>query len=252
MGSIHLLRDSDYPLPDRVYEAYAEAEAIIMEVDMDDLDPIGTQSAVAQLGMIQDGQTLPDLLGPENYAEAQELSEQLQLPLEMVSGAQPWFAAITVELMMIMRLGFDPNQGVEMHFTGLAGEDGKEITGFETEREQLEMLAGLPMDAQVEMFMQTLRQATKIEPLMDDMVQAWQTGDVDFMEEEILVPMRESRELHEVIVAARNLAWVDDIEALLDDDDDYLIIVGTLHMVGEEGVPELLRARGLEVNQLSR
>ena len=131
MGSIHLLRDSDYPLPDRVYEAYAEAEAIIMEVDMDDLDPIGTQSAVAQLGMIQDGQTLPDLLGPENYAEAQELSEQLQLPLEMVSGAQPWFAAITVELVMIMRLGFDPNQGVEMHFTGLAGEDGKEITGFE-------------------------------------------------------------------------------------------------------------------------
>ncbi len=36
----------------------------------------------------------------------------------------------------------------------------------------------------------------------------------------------------------------------MDDDIDYLIVVGTLHLVGEDGVPGLLSQRGYKVTQL--
>ena len=36
----------------------------------------------------------------------------------------------------------------------------------------------------------------------------------------------------------------------LDDDRDYLVIVGALHLVGDGGVPALLEARGVDIRQL--
>ncbi len=68
LGSIHLLREKDHPIPSAIYDAYDDAETLIMELDMDDVDPIATQAMTVELGLIQDDRTLADLLGPETYA----------------------------------------------------------------------------------------------------------------------------------------------------------------------------------------
>jgi uncharacterized protein YbaP (TraB family) len=47
----------------------------------------------------------------------------------------------------------------------------------------------------------------------------------------------------------RNQRWAGQIEALLDDDRDYLVVVGALHLVGPDGLPNLLRDRGLTVTR---
>jgi uncharacterized protein YbaP (TraB family) len=88
--------------------------------------------------------------------------------------------------------------------------------------------------------------------MMDAMIEAWRNGDVQFLEDNLLADMANYPELNQVVVVDRNLAWTRDIEALLDDSDDYLIIVGALHLVGANGVPELLKARGHDVIQLSQ
>jgi hypothetical protein len=62
--------------------------------------------------------------------------------------------------------------------------------------------------------------------------------------------MAGSRELYRSIVVDRNKDWVNQISELLDDDDDYLIVVGTMHLIGEDGVPQLLRNRGMQVEQV--
>ena len=85
---------------------------------------------------------------------------------------------------------------------------------------------------------------------MDSMIDAWRTGDIAFLEENLLSDMQDYPELNDIIVVQRNIDWTNQIEALLDDNDDYLIVVGTLHLVGDEGVPDLLRSRGHEVRQL--
>jgi hypothetical protein len=250
LGSIHLLRAQDHPIPSAIYDAYNDAETLIMELDMDDVDPVATQRMTLELGLIQDDRTLADLLGPEVYAEAEKLAQSTDIPLNLLSRAEPWYAAMNVELMLLMRMGFNPSFGIETHLMEMAQKDNKDILGFETMREQLEFLDGLSPEAQQEMFMQALSEGSTMLELMDSTIEAWRNGDTGFLEDNLLADMQDYPELNQIIVANRNIDWTRKIEDLMDDDIDYLIIVGTLHLVGDSGVPGLLTERGHSVIQL--
>ncbi len=250
LGSIHMLREKDHPIPSAIYAAYAQAEALIMEIDMDDIDPVAEQALATELGLIQDGRALPDLMGPELYAEAESLAQELQIPLKLLKKSEPWYAAINVEMMMLMRIGFNPTHGVEFHLSEFAKRDNKEISGLETTRQQLEILDNLSLESQREMLIQTMSDSTELTKIMDEMINAWFYGDIEFLEKNLLADMQDLEELHEAIVVDRNRNWVEKIQDLLEEKDDYLIIVGVLHLVGEEGVPQLLSQRGHEVTQL--
>ena len=250
LGSIHLLRKKDHPIPSAIYDAYADAEVLIMELDMDDLDPVAEQALATELGLIQDGRTLRDLMGPGLYAEAEILADALQIPLTLLDKSEPWYAAITVEIMMLMRAGFSPMHGIEFHLSEYAKRDNKEIRGLETTRQQLEILDSLSSGSQRDMLIQALTESMDLANVMDDLVDAWRYGDVEFLENNLLADMQDYDELHQAIVLDRNINWVGQIQELLDDQDDYLIVVGALHLVGEEGVPQLLSQRGHVVSQL--
>jgi uncharacterized protein YbaP (TraB family) len=157
---------------------------------------------------------------------------------------------MNVEIMLLMRMGFNPALGVESSLMERALADNKEILGFETIRQQLEYLDGLSPEAQREMLIQALSEAAVMRETMDGMIDAWRSGDVDYLEANLLADMQDYPELNDTIVVGRNIDWAGSIEELLDDDIDYMIVVGTLHLVGEDGVPELLAARGHEVTQL--
>ncbi|MEM8684173.1 MAG: TraB/GumN family protein [Pseudomonadota bacterium] len=252
LGSVHLLRPKDHPLPSRIEQAYDDAESIIMEIDMDDLDPIATQAMVNRLGVLNDGRTLRDLLGSERYAEAEAAAAAMDIPFGLLSQSEPWLAAVTIEQMALARLGFNPALGVEMTFSNKAQADGKPIDGFESIEEQLSFLDGLSADAQSDLLMQTLQEGRQLGAAMDELIEAWRVGDIDYLESTVLTDIQAFPELYDVIVADRNTRWVEQIVALLNDDDDYLIIVGALHLVGPDGVPALLRAQGTDVNQLKQ
>lgn len=249
LGSVHMLREADHPLPAAFFAAYDEAEALVMEMDITAVDPMATQAMVNELGLIGDGRTLADWLGPEDFADAEALASRANIPLAMLNGVEPWFAAITIDALMLMRLGFSPANGIEMHFAESATNDGKPITGLETERQQLEMLDGLSTQAQRDLLMQTLAEIDDAQISMDALVRAWRHGDTASLESDLLQEIRAYPEIYQTIVAKRNQNWLGTIIGLLDEPDDYLVIVGAMHMIGEDGVPEMLRAKGYDVRQ---
>lgn len=250
LGSVHLLREEDHPLPSIIDAAYEDAETLFMELDMDDLDPIAMQATINRLGMLEDSQTLRDVMGADLYDDALLAADALDIPLEMLAQTEPWFAAITVEQLALTRIGFNPLYGIEMHMMAKAVRDGKAIEGFESVEQQLGFLDGLSLDAQRELLMQTLAEGANIRDIMDQLIAAWRMGDITYMEENLLADIANYPELYESIVADRNRNWTNTIDKLLGDDDDYLIIVGALHLIGEDGVPQLLESRGYTVNQL--
>ena len=252
LGSVHLLREQDHPLPSMIDEAYAEAESIVMEIDMDDLDPIAMQTLITQLGRLTDGRTLADIMGPELYADAQEAAAAMDIPLDLLAQTEPWLAAITIEQMALARIGFNPKFGIEMHVMSKATADGKSIDGFETVDEQLGFLDGLSVESQRDLLMQTLSEGMHIESMMDSLITAWRHGDIAFFEDNVLVEMQAYPELYRAIVADRNERWAERIDQLLEHDDDYLVVVGALHLVGPDGVPTLLEERGEQVRQLQQ
>jgi len=250
LGSIHLLRAEDHPLPRVIDEAYGDAEVIIMELDMDDLDPAYTQMAFNRAGVMTDGTTLRDLMGDVAYAEAEEAAAVIDIPLDMLAQSEPWLAAMTVELMMLYRIGFDPLLGVEMTMTTRATNDGKPIEGLETIDEQLSFLDGLPLEAQREMLLQTLAESAALSESIDELIDAWRHGDTKTLEEGLLSSIEEQSDLADVLITSRNRRWAETISTLLDDDRDYLVIVGALHLVGDKGVPSLLADKGIGIHQL--
>ncbi|MDH3908670.1 MAG: TraB/GumN family protein [Gammaproteobacteria bacterium] len=250
LGSVHLLRAQDHPLPQVIDNVYDDAETLYMELDMDDLDPLLMQSTINRLGMLDDGTSLRDVMGDDLYAEAMTVATELDIPLEMLERTEPWFAAITIEQLALARIGFNPSYGVEMHLLQKATRDGKAILGFESVEQQLAYLDGLSLDAQRELLMQTLTESATIREIMDDLILAWRSGDIDYLEQTLLEDVSGYPELYDTIVANRNRLWVDTIDELLQQGEDYLVVVGALHLVGKDGLPQLLEQRGVRILQM--
>ena len=250
LGSVHLLREQDHPLPRVIEDVYDDAETLYMELDMDDLDPLLMQSTINRLGMLEEGTSLRDVMGEDLYAEAVTVATDLDMPLDMLDRTEPWLAAITVEQLALARIGFNPMYGVEMYLLKKASRDGKEILGFESVEQQLGYLDGLSLDAQRALLMQTLSESTAINEIMDELILAWRSGDIHYLEQTLLEDVSGYPELYETIVASRNRLWVDTIDELLEQADDYLVVVGALHLVGEDGVPQLLEQRGVSITQM--
>lgn len=250
LGSIHLLRKQDHPLPAVIEDAYNDAEILVMEIDMDDLDPLASQTALNAMGLIQGETTLEEMMGEKMYQRARDAAAQIDIPLDMLARTEPWFAAMTVEMMALSRIGFDPGLGVEMHMSAKAGADGKPIQGLETFDEQLGFLDGLSLPAQRAMLLSTLEESAELVEMMDELILAWRHGDVEFLETEMLDSLAQHEELNKVLVTDRNARWVDRIDELLRDNDDYLVIVGALHLIGDNGVPEILARKGVPIQQL--
>jgi uncharacterized protein YbaP (TraB family) len=250
LGSIHVLRESDHPLPEILEMIYDDAEQLVMEIDMDDVDPVSTMRFLTSHGVLKGDRTLQDVMGPEMYAAAEASAAAVDIPLEMLAKTEPWLAAITVEEMVMNRAGFNAAHGIEMYLTNKAVADGKIITGLETIEEQLGFLDGLSIDTQNRWLLQSISEAERTEKIIIELVAAWRRGDAAFLEEILLSEFDEYPELHDLILINRNKKWVGPIMALLNQDDDYLIVVGAAHLVGEESVPDLLSKQGVRIRQL--
>jgi uncharacterized protein YbaP (TraB family) len=154
-------------------------------------------------------------------------------------------------MMSLYRIGFDPALGVEMHMTSRAAEDGKSIEGLESIDEQLAFLDGLSLDAQRQLLIQTLEESAGMDESINEMIRAWRYGDLEFLAAELLESFAQHDELSESLLTGRNRRWASQISELLDDADDYLVIVGALHLIGKDGVPNLLAEQGVRILQLS-
>jgi uncharacterized protein YbaP (TraB family) len=243
LGSVHLLKESE-KLPAAIDSAYADAEKLVMEIDMDDLDPAQMQQAVMDLAALPEGQTLQQQLGPQVYERFTTQSRAL------LNNFRPWFAAITLVQLQLMKMGFDPESGVERRLTARAATDGKPIQGLETPREQLEIMARLPDKQQREFLLYSVEDAERMASEVDKLVAAWRQGDATQMAKLLQEGFDEYPDLYRPLTVDRNRKWIPQIEQLLDGRDDYLVVVGALHLVGTDSVIDLLERKGYKVKQL--
>lgn len=249
LGSIHTLRASDYPLAPAIMDAYRDSKSLVMEIDLNEIESPDVQAEMLQSATLPEGKTLEQIVGPVRYARAQELVREVGLDLSMFAGYAPWFVAEAVSQLQLAQLGFDAQSGVEMYFMARAREDGKGVSGLETAHEQMAIFEAMSMDAQADYMMSSLEQAHDLPKQVNDLVRAWRRGDTDWLRNEMKSDLGKDPALYESLVAARNRKWIAKIEAMLDDDENYLVIVGTAHLVGRDSVIELLKRDGIRAAQ---
>lgn len=250
LGSIHYLRATDYPLAPPIRSAFEQADIVLMEIDMDDLDPAATAATVAALAQDRKGRTLRELLGEPAWQAATAEARDLDLDLELMAPFEPWYAAVMVTQLRLAQLGFDPSLGVESRMAADAQREGKEIRGLETLESQLGLLDSLSAEAQRAFLQATLEEAGAIGAMADDMIADWKAGDVGALDAEMLGSVREQPEVYQSLIVRRNKHFADAIGDLVDGKKDYLIVVGTLHLVGPDSVLEILERRGIGSRQI--
>jgi uncharacterized protein YbaP (TraB family) len=249
LGSIHVLRSSDYPLAPVVLEAYAHAGGVLMEINLDEINSETVQAEMLASASLPAGKTLPEVLGKQRYERAAALAHEIGVELSMFDQYAPWFAAEAISELQLTQLGFQPETGVEMYFMDRARSDGKSVAGLETAHDQISVFQNMPLDTQAEYLVSSLEQAHDLPKQVDSMVRAWQRGDTQWFETELKSDLGRDPSLYQSVLGARNRKWVPKIEALLNDDKNYLVIVGAGHLAGQGSVIELLKKDGVVVTQ---
>jgi uncharacterized protein YbaP (TraB family) len=249
-GSVHLLRAQDAALPAAFERAYADADVLVMELDLDDMDPMAMSGWVLENGTLNDGRTLRDVLGTARFERLEREGNRLGVPLEMLERMEPWLAAMTLAQIQYVKLGFDPEHGVEKQLERRARMDRKTITGLESMEDQLGILDGLSPEEQAHFLDLTLEEMHDMESETNTLLAAWRNGDAKQLASILSDEYDVAPTLYRRLVSERNRRWMPQIEQLLRDDKDYLIVVGALHLVGEDGLLELAGAKGYRAKQL--
>lgn len=259
LGSFHLLKPSDYPLSADVDAALADAEHVMFELSPAEMSSPDLGLKMAQAAVRTDGTRLSAALPPEvatalaAWMEANRdvLAAQGMQP-QMLEVFEPWFVGLMVSVTEMTQRGLDPELGLDRYIADAATAAGKTTGGLELGQEQIAFFDGMDPDEQVQMLADALSGDNGGEQV-DKLHDAWRRGDADALWSGMAVDMRrEYPALYQRINVDRNDAWVPKLEARLKQhtSDDTLVVVGALHLLGEDGVVEKLRARGYRVERV--
>jgi uncharacterized protein len=245
LGSVHMLKAADGVLPAEVLEAYRRSQSLVMELDLSDADAAESllTSELEQVVLPAD-KTLSQVLGPKLYASFVAHAKRVGLDPETAERFQPWFAAILLEQMTLMHDGYEASSGVDMQLTQSAAADHKPIVALETAAEQMGYFSRLSLDEQANFLRFTLRDIDSTDSDPAAVIRAWKMGDVSELERLFRQESVDSPELMRQLTAERNRKWLPRIKALLDDDHDDMVIVGAMHLIGDDGLVALLKGQG--------
>jgi uncharacterized protein YbaP (TraB family) len=247
-GSLHFLPASE-AVPPAWLSAYRDAEKLVMELDMDDIDPAEAQLLTLQQGLLPPEQSLEAELGGEAFHRVQAAAEELGLDAASLQRMRPWLAALTLTQLQLLKLGWTADNGIEQRFTRMAKADGKEIRGLETLAAQIGLLASMSPELQRQFVLYSVDDTDSMPREVAELGAAWRSGEVEKLEALLHDNLRKYPALYEPLTVTRNRIWMQSLEPLLEERDDYLVIVGAAHLLGRDSVVDLLRKRGFTVTR---
>ena len=249
-GSVHLLKAGDSQLPPAFDRAYSGSKAIVMELALDQVDPMQATTWMMEHGMLKGGATLRATIGDDRYRKVMAEAQRLGVPEEMLDMMEPWVIGLQLLELQYAQLGFNPEEGVEQQLQHRAHDDGKPITGLETMDDQLGLLAGMPYPDQARFLDMIVTEMHDVEHETQSVVLAWRNGDAEKLAALLGDEYKSFPALYRLLVSDRNKRWIPQIEKLLHGSQDCFVVVGALHLVGEGGLLQLLRHDGFKPEEL--
>lgn len=247
-GTIHVLRNSDYPLPPEFEQAYENAKILVLETDMKKASSPEFGQQMAQAFMYSDGKNLSQDLNPVLWKELQTFADEHQFPLGQMSMFKAMFVSLSLSIAEMQRKGFGVGQGVDAYFYQKAILSGKATQELETTDEVLVQLESLvDMDANL-VIKSTLRDLHKMDQMLAKSVGYWRKGKLEKLDKEMAADMRkETPEIYQQLLVARNQSWLPKIEAMFATPELELILVGSLHLSSKDGLLAQLKKRGYKI-----
>ena len=250
-GSIHMLPADDAALPAGFARAYADSARLVMELDLGKFDPMEALAWMMDHGTLPAGTTLRGVLGEQRYGRVSAAAATFGMPMAGLDSLAPWVVGIQITDLAYEHEGFDPEQGVEEQLVRRAQADHKPTAGLETLPEELGSLSSLSNADQVRMLDQTIDDLKDLKSELRGVTSAWRSGDAARLAALLSSEYASFPSLYKPLVTDRNRRWMPQMEELLRSNDNSLVVVGALHLVGTGGLLELLRGKGYTITQLN-
>ncbi len=253
LGSFHLLKPSDYPTAAEIDAAFDQASEVVFEIPPAALADPATGMKMLQASGYADGRSLSQVLDPGELEQLDALFRASGQSVASVEAYEPWFINLSLVMGMSQAMGFDSTHGLDQHLIARAAEKGKPTAGLETIDAQLAALDGMPMEEQVESLVEFVQDPAQAQVDLARMHDAWRQGDMDALETLAIDEMKSrTPESYRLVNVARNDAWLPGLQAMLDGraDEDVLVVVGAMHLLGEDGLVDKLGAAGYAVERM--
>lgn len=253
LGSVHVGSEDFYPLDPVIEAAYEDSDVLAAELDLSD-PKVALEAGylLMEKATLPAGETLRDRVADETWDELKAYLAARQLSEATYDRMRPGAVAMFLAVQEVQRLGFDPRLGVDMHFLERARQDGRRIEALETPAEQIDALLADDVLTDELLLRESLAQMDTLATMLDEMLKAWRCGDADAIDRLVTEQMLDDPRLvafHDRILVQRNRRMVERIRARLQPGEVWFVVVGAAHLVGEAGLPDLMREQGFAVDQ---
>ncbi|MCK4707916.1 MAG: TraB/GumN family protein [Gammaproteobacteria bacterium] len=250
-GTIHVLRASDYPLPEAFEIAYKQSQVLAFETDIGEAASPAFQLQLMQAVTLGPEQTLQDFLSPQTYAKLETHFNANKLSIKQFARFKPSMVAMTLTLLELKKLGAG-GHGVDQNYFDKAQRDNKKAIALETLQQQIGFIANMGKGQEDLMIQQTLEDIDSLSIQFPSMVKSWRKGDIKQLEELFVKPIKEEFEtLYQELLVQRNLNWLPQIFDYMKTPQTEMVLVGSAHLIGEDGLIKHLKQAGYQVTQLN-
>ena len=249
-GTIHVLKQSDYPLPLEFDAAYNDSDILVLETDLAQTQTPEFAQQIMQNLVQSEGRTLRDDLSKKVYIQLKKRIASMGLDMNSIDRFKVSMVVLNLTVMELQKMGVSA-QGVDAYYSAKAYEDVKKMLYLESVEDQMNLIASMGEGHEDELILQTLNDLDTLEHDMNKMTQLWRAGRAEELYEFASRDfMLEFPELYEEILLERNKNWLPQILDMFETKKIEYILVGSMHLVGPDGLLDLLRARGYKIEQL--
>lgn len=262
LGTFHALKPEDKGIAPEVAAAQAASSRFYFEVDPKETkDPMRASMAFLEAAIRSDGSRLDDDLTPALQRKLKTVIAKHGQKNELFAllngeGRQQlevWYVALLLTLSGMDRSELNPDFGLDKQMENRLAENPSPVYGLESVRDQVDVFDALGKKEQIQLFEESIDAFDKGPSEFSKMRKAWLAGDEAASWAALgATTKRTYPELYRRIQTDRNSRWVKTIEATLADmkSGNAMVIVGTLHLLGEDSLLAMLKKDGYSVSRI--
>jgi len=252
LGSIHFANPDLYPLPTIIEDAFEKSSVLVVEVNPLTINLKRVKKIVQKKGMYPDGESLQGSISDKLLSDLRGSLEKHKIPIQGFISMKPGLCAITLASVLLMKMGYSPDYGIDQYFAKKAT-GKKPIIELETIDQQLSLIFDMPDQ---ELFLKyTLSDIAKGENFMAKTVEQWKAGDAEALFGLLLKPYAKDPQFKPILDKMyfdRNFKMAARIEGFLKIKKTYFVVVGAAHLIGEKGIIKILEKRNYKVRQFAQ
>lgn len=250
LGSIHLLKESDYPLDKAIIRAFDKSETVVFEADLNSLKTMEFQQYVLAKSFFTDGESLKTSLSPHAYKKVAEKLKQSGMTMDIFNMFKPWSLAMTLPVIEMKKIGYSEEHGLDNFLFRRASMKNKQIQALETGEFQISLFDDLTKQQQQNLLLHTIEELDSMQQLMGQMKSAWKNGEAKKLGDLNESSYKQFPVIMDKLLNSRNKNWIPHIVKLINGNKDAIVVVGAAHLPGDQGVLKLIEKRGYKAKQL--